>query len=197
MAVPGGRTGASRSPRNPQRRILHKSMATTTAGSSAQASSSAAAHTPILATGDWTKNLVHLAKTAELKCVCLSLPCRRPPHAHRRRCAPVHRPPVCRTFAAYPGCLGWWRFHPSITTRAAEPFSCCRPCGTACSDVKETCPDPPAPHRTHPLGACGARAEEQGDPGPQGAEEQVRICLSRVLHDSSSTCLSTLGFWQA
>ena len=69
MAVPGGRTGASRSPRNPQRRILHKSMATTTAGSSAQASTSAAAHTTILATGDWTKNLVHLAKTAELKSV--------------------------------------------------------------------------------------------------------------------------------
>ena len=196
MAVPGGRTGASRSPRNPQRRILHKSMATTTAGSSAQASSSAAAHTPILATGDWTKNLVHLAKTAELKCVCVSVPlssssaCSSPPLCS----CPC--PPVCRTFAAYPGCLGWWRFHPSITTHAAEPFSCC-PCGTACSDVKETCPDPPAPHRTHPLGACGARAEEQGDPGPQGAEEQVRICLSRVLHDSSSTCSSTLGLWQA
>ncbi|RPD56401.1 hypothetical protein L226DRAFT_513158 [Lentinus tigrinus ALCF2SS1-7] len=51
-------------------------MATTTAGSSAQASSSAphtAAHTPILATGDWTKNLVHLAKTAELKKHALTL----------------------------------------------------------------------------------------------------------------------------
>ena len=47
-------------------------MATTTAGSSAQASSSSvpvSASTPILATGDWTKNLVHLAKTAELKSV--------------------------------------------------------------------------------------------------------------------------------
>ncbi|KAI0707995.1 hypothetical protein C8Q76DRAFT_137966 [Earliella scabrosa] len=48
-------------------------MATTTAGSSAQASSSAAAHSPILATGDWTKNLVHLAKTAELKKHALTL----------------------------------------------------------------------------------------------------------------------------
>ncbi|RDX49830.1 hypothetical protein OH76DRAFT_1403431 [Lentinus brumalis] len=47
-------------------------MATTTAGSSAQASSSAV-HTPILATGDWTKNLVHLAKTAELKKHALTL----------------------------------------------------------------------------------------------------------------------------
>ncbi|KAI0807988.1 hypothetical protein C8Q74DRAFT_1190212 [Fomes fomentarius] len=45
-------------------------MATSTAGSSAQASSSVA---PILATGDWTKNLVHLAKTAELKKHALTL----------------------------------------------------------------------------------------------------------------------------
>ncbi|PIL28168.1 hypothetical protein GSI_09705 [Ganoderma sinense ZZ0214-1] len=54
-------------------------MATTTAGSSAQASSSSAStsvsavHAPILATGDWTKNLVHLAKTAELKKHALTL----------------------------------------------------------------------------------------------------------------------------
>ncbi|KAM5530299.1 hypothetical protein V8D89_009769 [Ganoderma adspersum] len=54
-------------------------MATTTAGSSAQVSSSSAstsasaAHAPILATGDWTKNLVHLAKTAELKKHALTL----------------------------------------------------------------------------------------------------------------------------
>ncbi|KAI0748718.1 hypothetical protein C8Q80DRAFT_1103910 [Daedaleopsis nitida] len=45
-------------------------MATTAAGSSAQASSSS---TAILATGDWTKNLVHLAKTAELKKHALTL----------------------------------------------------------------------------------------------------------------------------
>ncbi|TBU46884.1 hypothetical protein BD309DRAFT_953136 [Dichomitus squalens] len=48
-------------------------MATTTAGSSAQASSSSPIPTPILATGDWTKNLVHLAKTAELKKHALTL----------------------------------------------------------------------------------------------------------------------------
>ncbi|KAI1791765.1 hypothetical protein LXA43DRAFT_972971 [Ganoderma leucocontextum] len=54
-------------------------MATTTAGSSAHASSSSAStavsapHNPILATGDWTKNLVHLAKTAELKKHALTL----------------------------------------------------------------------------------------------------------------------------
>ena len=76
--VPGGRGWGDLSPRNPHRRHFafsisrNKSMATTTAGSSAQASSSSvpvSASTPILATGDWTKNLVHLAKTAELKSV--------------------------------------------------------------------------------------------------------------------------------
>ncbi|KAH9928455.1 uncharacterized protein BXZ73DRAFT_48421 [Epithele typhae] len=46
-------------------------MATTPASASAQPSTSAS--TPILATGDWTKNLVHLAKTAELKKHALTL----------------------------------------------------------------------------------------------------------------------------
>ncbi|OJT03531.1 hypothetical protein TRAPUB_5810 [Trametes pubescens] len=49
-------------------------MASTSAGPPAQASSSATAaagsNTPLLATGDnWTKSLIQLAKTAELKCV--------------------------------------------------------------------------------------------------------------------------------
>ena len=58
------------SPRDSHPHILNKSMATTTA--TAQPSSAVGpAPAPILATGDWTKNLVHLAKTAELKCVSL------------------------------------------------------------------------------------------------------------------------------
>lgn len=32
--------------------------------------------TPLVATGDWTKDLVHLAKTAELKCVFKLYPSR-------------------------------------------------------------------------------------------------------------------------
>ncbi|KAI0374598.1 hypothetical protein BV20DRAFT_1010065 [Pilatotrama ljubarskyi] len=54
-------------------------MASTSAGSSAQASSSstaaapAAGNTPLLATGDWTKSLIQLAKTAELKKHALTL----------------------------------------------------------------------------------------------------------------------------
>ncbi|KAL7283837.1 hypothetical protein ACG7TL_003277 [Trametes sanguinea] len=51
-------------------------MASTSAGSSAQPSSSsatAAATGPLLAQGDWTKSLIQLAKTAELKKHALTL----------------------------------------------------------------------------------------------------------------------------
>ncbi|KAI0636491.1 hypothetical protein C8Q77DRAFT_1051054 [Trametes polyzona] len=54
-------------------------MASTSAGSSAQTSASAsaavaaAANTPLFATGDWTKSLIQLAKTAELKKHALTL----------------------------------------------------------------------------------------------------------------------------
>ena len=37
-----------------------------------QAAQSSGSSAPLVATGDWTKDLVHLAKTAELKCVPLS-----------------------------------------------------------------------------------------------------------------------------
>ena len=40
-------------------------------------------------------------------------------------------------------------------------------------NVKEACPDAAAAHGAHPLRARRARTEEQGDPGSQGAEEQV------------------------
>ncbi|KAI0771063.1 hypothetical protein BD413DRAFT_73723 [Trametes elegans] len=52
-------------------------MASTSASSSAQAASSSqaapAGQTPLLATGDWTKSLIQLAKTAELKKHALTL----------------------------------------------------------------------------------------------------------------------------
>ncbi len=62
-------------PQKPPSYVFDKSnMASTSAGPPAQASSSATAaagsNTPLLATGDnWTKSLIQLAKTAELKCV--------------------------------------------------------------------------------------------------------------------------------
>lgn len=65
-------------PQKPPSCVFDKSnMASTSAGQQqpAQASSSATAaaaagnSTPLLATGDWTKSLIQLAKTAELKCV--------------------------------------------------------------------------------------------------------------------------------
>lgn len=68
-------------PQKPPSCVFNKSnMASTSAGQSAQASSSAAAaaaagnSTPLLATGDWTKSLIQLAKTAELKCVHVVAP---------------------------------------------------------------------------------------------------------------------------
>ncbi|OCH93435.1 hypothetical protein OBBRIDRAFT_724991 [Obba rivulosa] len=45
----------------------------TPSGSSAPPAASSSSNGPILATGDWTKNLVHLAKTAELKKHALTL----------------------------------------------------------------------------------------------------------------------------
>lgn len=46
-------------PQQPQPQQLQQQQAAQGSGSSA----------PLVATGDWTKDLVHLAKTAELKCV--------------------------------------------------------------------------------------------------------------------------------
>ncbi|TFY65308.1 hypothetical protein EVG20_g5639 [Dentipellis fragilis] len=40
--------------------------------------------------------------------------------------------------------------------------------------MQETCANAAATHRAHPLRALDARPEEQDDPGPEGAEEQVR-----------------------
>ena len=171
VGVPGGRAPRGPLPQKPPPHILNKSMATTTAGSSAQASSSAAAHSPILATGDWTKNLVHLAKTAELKCVpatssylpSLTLPL----DPLRSRCILISgslplaflsiAPNICHNLP------GGVRRDPRMSLSMRDDAW----------NVKEACPDAAAAHGAHPLRARRARTEEQGDPGSQGAEEQV------------------------
>lgn len=56
---------------NAQPTIRVEKMASTTAAASTSASASGSSNKPpqptLVAQGDWTKNLVHLAKTAELK----------------------------------------------------------------------------------------------------------------------------------
>ncbi|KAH9950324.1 hypothetical protein B0H21DRAFT_567733 [Amylocystis lapponica] len=68
--------------------------------SSAPSSSSA----PLLASGDWTKNLVHLAKTAELKCVFL---------ASLIRVRPLYRRALCDSLSRF-------RRHTRVPSRHVE-----------------------------------------------------------------------------
>lgn len=60
-----------RHPKHPRRAPDEIQRAMSSGAAAASSSSSVSNSTPLLATGDWTKNLVHLAKTAELKFVFL------------------------------------------------------------------------------------------------------------------------------
>jgi len=60
------------------------------ATSAASSSSTAPQAKPLVATGDWTKNLVHLAKTAELKKHALTLQLHT---AHKSKLSPMVNTP--------------------------------------------------------------------------------------------------------
>ena len=192
----GRRTGTGgTSPRNPQECILNKSMATTTAPAQAASSSAPA---PILATGDWTKNLVHLAKTAELKSVSPrypSSPRRRANsrlvslHAHSK---PSYSPPA--RLPAPPFHTAPHSPNHVTSLRRRVVFVVLFSISTIRRGVKETCANITAPHRAYPLRACRARTEEQSYPGSQGAEEQVRLppSLTPCVRPSHPTALFAL-----
>lgn len=184
-----------KTPHTLSRRLYKSAMSSgmhaTAAGSSA-ATTSLNASTPLLATGDWTKNLVHLAKTAELKCVCVllssSVKCTLPRYRHpdASGICTIGRIARCcdqsRILFSWM-CLFTYARMTSVVIGACD-CSCHLLrlrlfCGCHCdlgfqlTCVQKACIDITTPYRAHLIRTCITGPQEQVIARPEGAEEQV------------------------
>lgn len=90
---------------------------TPTSASQPQTPATQTQSTPLIAQGDWTKNLVHLAKTAELKCVS-AFSVQPPPFLMKLRfCLQKACTYVTTTYCPYHICTGNARYKEQSPTR--------------------------------------------------------------------------------